>query len=273
MRSGQVGDNVADVNRNCGTEARSLDDAKLPIVGRAKESVWQYLLDMPVLAVMGVLLYSGAQVRFQAVSGEPTRYRCYALAFYHGLPGLGTLRKTDCWFVIATPTPTFMNLLHAWHVPGFLIKLVEQQSSLQPLHSLPHEYPLVAIIPFTLTLFAPYQWFLIEFAIWMALVAGAIYFVLKRCRSSNAALVFAFYLIAGNWATALARFDLIPVGLTLGAVILAERSRWRWSFALLAVAILLKFYALVLVPPLFIAQQRQVRPRPARSSRGLPGAR
>jgi len=259
VRSGQAGDNVADVNRSCGIEARGLEDAQLPIAQRAHGSAWWYLLDVPVLVVMGILLYNGAMVRFMAVSGEPIRYRCYALAFYHGLPGLGTLRKTDCWFVINSPTPTFMNLLHAWHVPGFLIRLVEQQSSSQPLHSLPHEYPLLAIIPFTLTLFAPYQWFLIEFAIWMALVAGVIYLVLKRCRSSSVALVFACYLVAGNWATALARFDLIPVGLTLGAIILAERSRWRWAFALLALAILLKFYALVLIPPLFIAQQRQVR--------------
>ncbi|TMC40044.1 MAG: hypothetical protein E6J31_07795 [Chloroflexi bacterium] len=130
---------------------------------------------------------------------------------------------------------------------------------MQPFHALPHEYPLLSLIPFTLTLLAPYRWFLIEFAVWMTLVAGLIYLVLKQCRSTGAAIAFAFYLVLGNWATALARFDLIPVGLTLGAVILAERSRWRWAFTLLALAILLKFYALVLIPPLFIAQQLRFR--------------
>ena len=38
---------------------------------------------------------------------------------------------------------------------------------------------------------------------------------------------------------------------------LAERARWKWAFVLLALATLLKFYALVLILPLFIAQQKQ----------------
>src|SRR5260370_24435299 len=66
-------------------------------------------------------------------------------------------------------------------------------------------------------------------------------------------------MVGGKWDKELAGFDLNPVGPTLGAVILPERSRWRWAFALLALAILLKFYALVLIPPLFIAQQLQYR--------------
>ena len=71
-----------------------------------------------------------------------------------------------------------------------MIKLVEQQSPLAPLHALPHEYPLLAIIPFTLTLLVPYQWFLLEFAVWMTLVAGIIYFILSTFFSIG--WVFAF---------------------------------------------------------------------------------
>ena len=220
---------------------------------------WPYLLDGLVIVGMGILLYFGALLRYLVNGGEPTRYRCYALAFWNGVPSLGPLRKTDCWFIVTTPATPIIHRMQAWHFPGFMIKLVEQQSPLAPLHALPHEYPLLAIFPFTLTLLAPYQWFLLEFAVWMTLVAGIIYFILKRGISTGAALAFAFYLVVGNWATALARFDLIPVGLTLGAVILAERKRWRWAFALLALAILLKFYALVLIPPLFIAQQLRYR--------------
>src|SRR5437588_2200645 len=220
---------------------------------------WPHFLDAVVIASMGILLFFGALLRYVVNGGEPTRYRCYALAFWGGIHSLGPLRKTDCWFIVTTPATPVIHRMQVWHFPGFLIRLVEQQSPLAPLHALPHEYPLLAIIPFTLTLLVPYQWFLLEFAVWMTLVAGIIYFILKRSISTGAALAFAFYLVIGNWATALARFDLIPVALTLGAVILAERSRWRWAFALLALAILLKFYALVLIPPLFIAQQLQYR--------------
>jgi len=219
---------------------------------------WQYLRDTLIILAMGILLYFGSRMR-TLPDPEPTRYRCYAKIFWKGVASLGPQRYTDCWFIVTSPPTSLIQHMRAWGFPGFLINFVEQQSPLQPFHALPHEYPLLSLIPFTLTLLAPYRWFLIEFAIWMTLVAGLIYLVLKQCRSTGAAIAFAFYLVLGSWATALARFDLIPVGLTLGAVILAERSRWRWAFTLLALAILLKFYALVLIPPLFIAQQLRFR--------------
>src|SRR5712692_8618210 len=250
---------MSNVNVSPNAEDQKPDDQEKPITSQTKKPIWQYLLDALIIISMGVLLYQGALVRFLAGAGEPTRYRCYAQAFWNGVNSLGSLRKTDCSFIIADPPTSLIHHMQSWGLPDFLIKFVQLQSPLQPFHALPREYPLLAIFPFTLTLLAPYQWFLLEFAVWMTLVAGIIYFILKRSISTGAALAFAFYLVVGNWATALARFDLIPVGLTLGALILAERSRWRWAFALLALAILLKFYALVLIPPLFIAQQLQYR--------------
>ncbi len=250
---------MSNVNVSPNTHDQKPDDQEKPITSQTKKPIWQYLLDALIIISMGVLLYQGALVRFLAGAGEPTRYRCYAQAFWNGVNSLGSLRKTDCSFIIADPPTSLIHHMQSWGLPDFLIKFVQLQSPLQPFHALPREYPLLAIIPFTLTLLAPYQWFLLEFAIWMALVAGVLYLVLKYNRSTGTAIAFAFYLVVGNWATALARFDLIPVGLTLGAVILAERSRWKWAFALLALAILLKFYALVLIPPLFIAQQLQNR--------------
>src|SRR5436305_11680697 len=250
---------MSNVNVRPGAETQKAGNGKVPRVHTSNKDIRPHLLDGLVIVGMGILLYIGALTRYLVNGGEPTRYRCYALAFWDGVPSLGLLRQTDCFFIVTTPATSIIRRMQAWHFPGFMIKLVEQQSPLAPLHALPHEYPLLAIIPFTLTLLVPYQWFLLEFAVWMTLVAGIIYFILKRSISTGAGLAFAFYLVVGNWATALARFDLIPVGLTLGAVILAERSRWRWAFALLALAILLKFYALVLIPPLFIAQQLQYR--------------
>nr|MBA2286238.1 hypothetical protein [Ktedonobacteraceae bacterium] len=97
------------------------------------------------------------------------------------------------------------------------------------------------------------------FGVLMTLVAGSIYGMIKQTRSTGAALTFVVYLLIGCWATALARFDLIPAGLTLAAAILAQRDRWKWAFVLLALAILFKFYPLVLLPVFFIAQQRRYR--------------
>ena len=250
---------MSNVNVPPGAEVQRSGKEKISRPPTSNKHIRPHLLDGLVIVGMGILLYIGALTRYLVNGGEPTRYRCYALAFWDGVPSLGPLRQTDCFFIVTTPATSIIRRMQSWHFPGFLIKLVEQQSPLAPLHALPHEYPLLAVIPFTLTLLAPYKWFLLEFAVWMVLVAGVIYSVLKRSMSTSAALAFAFYLVVGNWATALSRFDLIPVGLTLGAVIFAGRSRWRWAFALLALAILLKFYALVLLPPLFIAQQLQYR--------------
>jgi hypothetical protein len=224
----------------------------------SKEPLQRYLLHLFAAVGMSLLLFWGAWLRYLAVaateSSEPTRYRCYAVAFWKGISRV----SPGCSFVKTnTSAAVLIHQMQLWGFPGFLVKLVESQSSTSPLHALPHEYPLLAIIPFTLVAFVSTKWYFVAFAMMMACVAGAVYFLLKRHKSTGAALAFAFYLVIGSWATALARFDLIPAALTIGTVILAERAKWRWAFALLALATLLKFYALVLILPIFIAQQRQ----------------
>jgi hypothetical protein len=93
----------------------------------------------------------------------------------------------------------------------------------------------------------------------MAITALIIYFLLKRWRSRQAAFTFALYLLIGAWATAEDRYDLVPAALTLGAAILASRSRWNWAFVLLAIATLLKVYPIFLLPIFIIAEQKQYR--------------
>src|SRR5260370_636635 len=89
--------------------------------------------------------------------------------------------------------------------------------------------------------------------------AGGVFSVLTApSRPRPAAIVFAFYLVRGSWATALGRFDLVPAGLTLGAVILAARARWNWAYVLIALATLLKLYPAILIPVFLIAQQTQI---------------
>src|SRR6266700_3709711 len=106
------------------------------------------------------------------------------------------------------------------------------QSPAQPFHLLPPEYPLLTLVPFSLGLTVPQTayWYQIAFAICMAVIAGLLYFILKYSRSTSAALAFAFYLVLGSWATAEARFDLVPATLTLGAVVLSAKALWKWAF-------------------------------------------
>ncbi len=223
----------------------------------SKKRVLEYLLHLFAVVGMGLLLFWGAWLRYLAVaateSSEPTRYRCYAVAFWKGISRV----SAGCSFVKTNTSAALVQQMQVWDFPGFLVKLVASQSPTIPLHALPHEYPLLTIIPFTLVAFVSSRWYFVAFALMMACVAGALYFILKHYKSTGAALAFAFYLVIGSWATAVARFDLIPAALTIGALILAERAKWKWSFALLALATLLKFYALVLILPIFIAQQKR----------------
>ncbi len=218
---------------------------------------WGYFLDIAIVVLMGGILFWGAASQFYNQYNDATRYQCYAVAFWHGTPGLAALPQKQCAFLSATTSSSLAQKMKERKFPAFLVNLVAAQSTSQPLHALPPEYPLLTLVPFSLALVVPTAWYQVAFAIWMAVVAGVIYFVLKRYRSTTAAIAFAAYLVIGSWATAEGRFDLVTAALTLGAVILAAKARWKWAFALLALGTLLKFYPVALVPPLLIAQQMQ----------------
>ena len=237
-------------------EAQKADD-KVTSSTLLHKRGWGYLLDVCVVLLMGGILFWGAASQFYNQFNDATRYQCYAVAFWHGTPGLGSLPQKQCAFLSATTSSTLAQKMQERRFPRFLVNLVAVQSTSQPLHALPPEYPLLSLVPFSLALVVPAAWYQVAFAVWMAVVAGIIYFVLKRYRSTRAAIAFAVYLVIGSWATAEGRFDLVTAALTLGAVILAAKARWKWAFALLALGTLLKFYPVVLIPPLLIAQQMQ----------------
>jgi len=66
-------------------------------------------------------------------------------------------------------------------------------------------------------------------------------------------------MLIGAWATAEARFDLVPAALTLICVIAAGRKHWTFAYITLAIAFLLKIYPLLFLPALFIAEQQDAR--------------
>ncbi len=229
---------------------------------KSRNRYWSYLLDTCIIVVMGVLLFWGVSTQFWNRYNDATRYQCYAIAFWQGEAGLHALGldanpKSQCAFLANSSSTTLVQKMQERHVPTFLVKLVASQPTSGPFRILPPEYPLLTLAAFSLPLLAPAQWYQVVFAIAMAIIAGIIYLLLKRYRSTSAAIAFAIYLVIGSWATALGRFDLIPAGLILGAVMLGVRAKWKWAFALLAAATLLKLFPIVLIPVFLIAQNMQ----------------
>lgn len=236
--------------------------AETPVAMSALRKRWLLAFDIAVLLVVGLLLFWGTSTQFSNLYNDMTRYQCYALVFWQGQAGLQAhgliaTSTSQCAFLLTHSSSSLVTKLSHYHLPSFLLSILNAQSTTQPFHTLPPEYPFLTLIPFSLPLFAPFAWYQGAFAVTMLLVVGLVYTLLVKYSARPAALAFLFYLVLGNWVTATARFDLLPAALTLGAVILAGKARWQWAFALLAGATLLKFYPVLLVIPFLLAQQMQ----------------
>lgn len=225
-----------------------------------------YRLDWVLMIAMGVLLYLGASWQITRIHTDAARYECYAVAFWQGVAALHRFPVEQCKF-LTKPAITYFTtqqiVAAMQHIglPQPLVQFVAAQNSTQAFHALPHEYPMLTLIPFSLALIVPSHWYQIVFAVWMGLVALLIYYVLLRYRSRNAAIACAIYLVLGAWGTAEGRFDLISAALTLFAVIAATRKRWNWAFAYLALGVLFKLYPVILLIPFLLAQQMVARER------------
>lgn len=191
-----------------------------------------------ILVLIGVLLYFGAF--WQVFDPRPgatapsdvDKYQCYEVAFWQGEAGLRALPKAQCQFLTA---------------------------SSEPFRTLPKEYPFLVLVPLSLPLLLPLPLYKVGFALLMFLAICSIFALLSSIRSSGVAFSFLLYLVLGCLGTAEGRFDLLPSLCTFVALILAEKRRWNSAFALLAIAILLKLYPLILLLPFLIAQQMQMQ--------------
>lgn len=125
-------------------------------------------------------------------------------------------------------------------------------------HAFPKEYPPLSLIPFSFTLFpASPNHFYWSFAEWMGLIVCVSYVWFARYLSRPKAISYVLYLLVGATSTLLMRFDLLPALVTLVALVLAERKRYRWAYALLAIGVLLKLYPVFLVPVVMTHQWRE----------------
>ncbi len=195
---------------------------------------------LPLIVVL-VLMLAGSSWQMVWTTSDVSRYQCYALSFWFGSGGRTLAPRIDCSFL--------------------------PQSSFPPFHLLPIEYPPLTLVIFTLPVLGPPAFYPLLFALLMALTALLIYWLLLRFAPGGSALAFALYLLLGEWGLALLRFDLVPALLTLVCIIAAERRRWTLAYVALAFAVLIKIYPLLLLPLLFINEQRDL----GRLERYLPG--
>src|SRR5947209_5019860 len=148
----------------------------------AREGVVAYL---PIIVVV-ILMFMGASWQFTSLYTDAARYQCYSLTFWLGGGAARLLPGVQCAY------------------------LPHSSLTAPPLHALPLEYPPLTLLVFTPALLAPLVYYQMAFAILMALMAVFMYWLLLRYAPRGAALAFAGYMLIGAWATAEARFDLLP---------------------------------------------------------------
>ena len=222
------------------------------------------IVDIFVLCILSLMLFWGTSTQFSNPFNDMTRYQCYALAFWQGqagvqAAGLQATPQSQCSFLFTNSSADPIAQTRIHHLPSLLQNLAATQSNTQPFHALPPEYPFLTLIPFSIPLFAPLGWYQITFSLLMTLVAVLLYMLFVKYQSRTTAIIFACYLILGNWASSTDRFDLVVAALTVGAILLASKMRWKTAFALLALATLYKFYPVILAIPFLLMQQAQYK--------------
>jgi len=213
--------------------------------------------DIFIILVTGILLYFGSSWQFSKKDVDAAIYQCDATAFWQGQSGLQHLPVEQCAFLNRkgrVDSVTQSMIRH--HIPHPIVQVAQSQMETIQFHTLPREYPILSLIPFSLPLIAPAQFYQQAYALWAILVVILLYFVIKRYTSWENALLFMASMVIAGWSTAASRFDLFPAALTLGALILANRGRWAWAYVFIMMGILLKFYPVLLLPPLLIAEQK-----------------
>ncbi len=214
--------------------------------------------DIFIILVAGTLLYFGSSWQFSKKGADAGIYQCYATAFWQGQSGLQHLPVEQCAFLNeqGNVVDSAIESMIKHHIPHPIVQIARSQNATTQFHTLPREYPVLSLVPFSLPLIAPAQFYQQAYALWAILVVILLYFAIKRYTSWQNAMLFMASMVIAGWSTAASRFDLFPAALTLGVLILANRGKWAWAYVFLMMGILLKFYPVLLLPPLFIAEQK-----------------
>ena len=123
-------------------------------------------------------------------------------------------------------------------------------------HRLPTEYPILAMVPFGLTmppLGIDYAW---AFSFGMVALFMVGWIAVARMAGRRAGIAYVVYLLVAGFGVILSRYDLVPALVTVAAIAAAERKRWSIAYVLLGLGVLLKIYPGVLLPVFLIQQVR-----------------
>jgi hypothetical protein len=192
-------------------------------------SAWKSLpAYLPLGLILLCLMLTAMLANYLGIK-DMSEYQCYAGIFWYGARAFQVIPASQCHFI----------------------------SFVAQFHSLPLEYPPLALAVYSLPLLGPLADYPFWFTLVMALTVTLIYILLLKNGPRRAATFFAIGLLAGGLATSLTRFDMVPAALSLVCLVLAERKRWTWAYVALALGVLIKIYPIILFPLLFLAEQRE----------------
>ena len=123
-------------------------------------------------------------------------------------------------------------------------------------HRLPTEYPILAMVPFSLSVppaGIDYAW---AFSFGMVALFLVGWIAVARMAGRRAGIAYVVYLLVGGFGVIVSRYDLVPALVTVAAIAAAERKRWSIAYVLLGLGVLLKIYPGVLLPVFIIQQVR-----------------
>lgn len=231
---------------------------------------WATLSLVGIGVFMVIMLYDGFMVNVYPAGtpdgywGDVYRYQCFATMFWRGPQAVAGLNPLQCKAVIDTIHNNALILPQSHFLPARIVHWMQANSGItQPFQTLPIEYPILSLIPFSLPLLAPSQVYPQAFAIEMVVLGLVLYGVIARFAGWRRAAFYGVLMSLGAFATGAGRFDLWPAGVSFAALLLAERRRWTWAYVLLALGALLKFYPALFMAPLLIAHIRSM-PAPER---------
>lgn len=184
---------------------------------------------IPVLTIT-LLMFIGAAAQSFWPMTDPARYQCYALTFWLGSNATHLLPPMQCSFLDLSGTHAAFQML-------------------------PREYPPLTLLPFSLPLLFPLPYYQVAFAFFMSMVILFSYWLMLHYGPQGGAIAFLIFLVIGACALAPMRYDLLPAACTLFSLIMAQQKRWRIAYIILAIAVLLKIYPILLFPAFFIAEQ------------------
>ena len=194
-------------------------------------------LRLPPLWLFGALAVIVLMKAAPQDFGDVFEYHCYALDFWQGAHAANA--------ALALP-----------HHPLACSEKIPDMAS-QPFKELPREYGPLSMLLFFLPLLAPASWYNTMFSALMCAVVLGVAWMLQRFGPRGAGHVWFLYTLLGTMLVAAGRFDVLPAGLTLVALLAMERRKSLLAYGALAAGTLLKFYPLALLPLLLITSWRR----------------